>query len=344
MERCALHDAKSICCPNCQLRVCGFCSHSHVKKSIDDVVCAFTKWQTSLPEDEMMVALFYLDVAKHMIILSMKSLLCQYDFNYKIIHTVRESNLSIFHPLYYTKTSITLDIKINNEACSISNDYKIYFIGGDLTSSVYQYNTNKSLLAQKASMISPRYRHALCIHRKFIYSLGGYDECKFLSQCEAYSIYQNKWSPIPPLNIPRRESAAVAHNNIYIYCICGCGTKRLKSIERLSIYKCVGWEIVSFDLPFTPRSCIAALQINLSQVIIIGGVGDNWEGLMDCYCLKIEGDNPAHYSCEQIASLKSKSAFYSTSNPEYMHGNIYCLDNAKRLHVFAHNQWRMKYI
>ena len=178
-----------------------------------------------------------------------------------------ETNFIIIYNIY-SKTSSKIAISEIIDSCSqsISHQSKIFFIGGNLLDNVYQFNYISKLMTQKSPMLMKKLAFALCKAKEIIYSLAGYDSHQVLSDCQRYSISQDKWEQLPSLQKKRECPAAFAFNNKDIYVIGGYNKTRLDTIEKMAKDK---WVYISIEgIPC--MSCIDAIQIGRSEVLVFG--------------------------------------------------------------------------
>ena len=220
-------------------------------------------------------------------------------------------------------------MKIYGDSDSISVRNKIYIIGGPASREMYEVDFKNNKLIQMESMLTPKYRHALCHAKNCIYSIGGYNDTKSLKDCEKYSIVQNNWRTLPKLRSARRLCAAFTFNDTYLYCLCGhgiCG--RLNSMEMKNI-EYGEWIYVNVLNMLSPRDCIHGIQLNKNEVIVFGG--NDISRMDDCYILNMVGA----IECRRACDLWIKSAFRHSASPVNDGVYVYGCDVEGSIHIYS---------
>ena len=136
--------------------------------------------------------------------------------------------------------------------CVQTLDDSAFIIGGSrdrqsqsTISDVVQYTVKATgVITQeiKAPMLTARSSHGCVVnvHTNEIYVAGGYHEGKLTRSCEAYSVKNNQWKQLPPLNEEKCSSSLCVLNGRYLYCFGGLTKQEnaaylLSSIEMLDL-------------------------------------------------------------------------------------------------------------
>lgn len=174
-----------------------------------------------------------------------------------------------------------MNFVLRNYAAAIGlYDGSIFYTGGidstysDVSKSSYIYFPEEDRAVEKAQSIQPRYTHTVCHLGNFIYSLGGRGVDGVITHCEKYSISQNSWESICPLNSGRCTFPAVVVNQELIYVFGGyTGNSRSDSIE---VYDPIMnmWTLLSVKLPM-PLEAHSGTLINNKEILLMGGHDSN---------------------------------------------------------------------
>lgn len=127
-----------------------------------------------------------------------------------------------------------------------------------------------------------------CILDSSIYVFGGQDGSEDLKMCEKYSVAENVWRPIQPMNEARNGSSCVILDKaIFVFGGNSQQKNSLDSVERYSIeYDC--WERMRIRLK-SPLQDSLAFNLGGYRVLILGGSNNNVANLrMDVYDLSAE--------------------------------------------------------
>lgn len=134
----------------------------------------------------------------------------------------------------------------------IYSENSVFIIGGlgqnpqSPKTDVFEFLTEENELIRKKSMNERREGPGSVSTSKFIYALGG----KYsYNSCERYSIQENRWDIIAPMNFGRYEPVAVAMNEEkFIYVIGGFPQDTVgKSIEKFDVFA-NHWDLVNINL------------------------------------------------------------------------------------------------
>jgi len=114
------------------------------------------------------------------------------------------------------------------------------------------------------------------LHKNEIYVAGGYTHGNLTKRCEVYSIVDNQWRELPPLNEEKCSQTLVVLGGRYLYSLGGltkqeAGAYLLSSIEVLDLASPTPrWEMLPIKLPH--QSCdIGALPLDNLSLLIYGG-------------------------------------------------------------------------
>jgi hypothetical protein len=103
------------------------------------------------------------------------------------------------------------------EMDSISIGNRIFIMGKmGTTTDVYEADIPNHKLIPKAPMLCKKDQHTLCELNNFVYSIGGLTGCEPLTDCEKYSVKDDKWEQLPDLNMGRACCAAFIFNSSFI--------------------------------------------------------------------------------------------------------------------------------
>ena len=118
------------------------------------------------------------------------------------------------------------------------------------------------------------------VHTNEIYVAGGYHQGELTRECEAYSVDQNTWRQLPPLNEPKCSLTLCPLNNRYLYSFGGLtkqesGAFLLGSIEVLDFNAPhPKWLMLSVKMPH--QVCdMGAVAINETDILLYGGWNKN---------------------------------------------------------------------
>lgn len=100
--------------------------------------------------------------------------------------------------------------------------------------------------------------HALIpIGKQFIVAASGVVNNDYTNSCELYAIAQDKWNPLPPLNIARADHSGcvVGEKNVTVYVFGGfkAGGNPIAEIEWLDLTGGQQWQVIRPDSSFSPR-------------------------------------------------------------------------------------------
>eukprot|EP00826_Nyctotherus_ovalis_P030594 TRINITY_DN2441_c0_g1_i2.p1 TRINITY_DN2441_c0_g1~~TRINITY_DN2441_c0_g1_i2.p1 ORF type:complete len:237 (+),score=52.89 TRINITY_DN2441_c0_g1_i2:70-780(+) len=148
----------------------------------------------------------------------------------------------------------------------------------DSLKSTYRIDVEKGFeIGKRADLNKGRYYlDSNTVDNEHIYVLGGRDYETFLSSCEKYSITEDKWTLIKPLNMARDCINSGVMDSRYIYAIDG----RLHGV----FFECVekfdtcdeeaGWQLLGFSFdPFSrqPKGGSWCIQVSPTELLIAGG-------------------------------------------------------------------------
>ena len=201
-------------------------------------------------------------------VINKKKLIFLYDIQYKKFHVYQ----------------MPISIQFGSENIIIG--LYCFLIGGvKRPKKTYRIALNNFGLDKKANLnIGRFFTSSTKINDKYIYIIGGRHNMKTLSSCEMYSLDNDKWQLLKPLNQARDCPILGTLNARYIYAFEGRGNDRfLRSIEKYdTIDQEEGWEIVLIEHESSfrsPRGGCWCIQINFTELLIMGGTwhftGDN---------------------------------------------------------------------
>jgi len=150
---------------------------------------------------------------------------------------------------------------------------KVFITGGSspLVSTTSEYNEENNSLISKSNMNYPKYYHSMiAISNTQFWTVSGYGKT-IINYCEEYSIPENKWNILPPLNQERYAPALSILGN-YVYVIGGCSS--FGSIERMEIKSKKQWYKVfvsTNELKLDDENDKAAFSISETEIIIFCG-------------------------------------------------------------------------
>ena len=124
-------------------------------------------------------------------------------------------------------------------------------------------------------MREKRAAHAMVFINGHIVVAGGISEdCGILSTCELYSVEEDEWSPIAPLNVPAMNASLCAFGESYLFKFGGKRSEETlnNNIERYS-FDSDCWEIMSFKSSGISQlpSSSCSVQINNREMLLFGG-------------------------------------------------------------------------
>eukprot|EP00347_Sterkiella_histriomuscorum_P005172 403357620 len=164
----------------------------------------------------------------------------------------------------------------------------IFLFGGVYQQSKYSQKTlqiklsstkYKQQICEKSQMISPKINIPIClIKNRYAYLCGGFYN-KMLTDCDIYSIEEDRWFEGPKLNYPRANCALCPFDDRFIYIFCDAGlhgsSNLMKSIdEDLSLSLDYKWEVIEVK---DQKEFIAnihfngVIQISPKDILIFGG-------------------------------------------------------------------------
>jgi hypothetical protein len=259
----------------------------------------------------------------------------------------------------------------------------LYYKFGSTPKMTTEFNFQKGIFFRKANMLMIKYSHKLVIGKNeqvnYVYSIGGCtkymnnpnekdeftqfgDNISFdlkLSECEKFSIQDNKWFQIPELNEPKCNVAACCFQKKYLFVFGGLLNNGLcsASIEKLDLQnEKLGWQFLSISLTNIPsqnQSSILAkknlppeppkfahtlktsskqstnfhsknsgmAQISKTEILIFGGESNSKKS-KGCYLL----DPTQHMISKEAYRLERKSSFFKNISHEYKK-HIYIIDD-----------------
>lgn len=126
-----------------------------------------------------------------------------------------------------------------------------------------------------------------------IYVLGGFSHKDLpnevpvtLASCERYSPTDNTWSYISTMNEARAFFATVVIENRFLYAM--GGLHDFQVIQTIEKYDTISdsWLQVYFKLPM-PLAKLGAVVVDNKQILVCGGVSDNFEPTRAAYSLDL---------------------------------------------------------
>lgn len=151
---------------------------------------------------------------------------------------------------------------------------RIFIIGGvgrelsSTKSDVYEFRTDNKEIYRKKDMQERREGPAIVYKQNTIYVMGG----KYsYNTCEKYTVGEDKWEMIAPMNYGRYEPVAVLMGNEkFIFVVGGFPQEHVgKSIERYDIFA-NHWDIVTLSLPY-PVVHPGIFPVSPKKFAILGG-------------------------------------------------------------------------
>lgn len=153
-----------------------------------------------------------------------------------ILHSWSENIIKIYNFSLELKKQVTVNQSFSQGAGSISHFNRIFIIGGwsPALYDTYDIEINNGKVTKKAMMLQAKGHTGLCKRYTEIFGIGGWNGVA-MSDCEKYSITNDKWEPIANLQTPIHASAVFLYDLRYIYSICGFSTGCTNIAERLCI-------------------------------------------------------------------------------------------------------------
>ncbi|KAL4512048.1 hypothetical protein ABPG72_005050 [Tetrahymena utriculariae] len=238
---------------------------------------------------------------------------------------------------------------------------------GLISSRSFEINTTKYIITQLAEMKVKRIGHSIVyatvnyqeqseIHKlksesnisiplqknnqqnklSYIYAIGGKTNFDTKTKlCERYDVQRNVWESIAPLNQARSRAACCLFNEKYIYAFYGTSSEN-KSVQTVEKYdlELNKWEILEVvnQLPGFDVSFSAAIQINSSQIILIGGFREsmlNDKGFMlfnrKLICFNTQNSTLSLFKYNMPLDLLPFSSPVISNNDLYIIGT--CMEN-----------------
>jgi hypothetical protein len=104
-------------------------------------------------------------------------------------------------------------------------------------------------------MYTARWDHAAVYHSQYLYVLGGYNNVKFLSECERYSCAESRWEVLPALPLAGEGMSAVEVENS-LYALGGTAYySNLDTVQKLNLDS-LTWELMQLKLPQEARNVL----------------------------------------------------------------------------------------
>ncbi|CDW87855.1 kelch motif family protein [Stylonychia lemnae] len=178
----------------------------------------------------------------------------------------------------------------------------------------YKVFYEKCPMLRKRAFFSSLYSQIDCQ----IYSIGGYDGINDLATCEKYSLYENIWREIAPMNKPRNGSATLLLKHLKFIFALGGNSKKdgsLDSIERYDL-EFDQWLLLELRLPMPMHDFQAIiLQGNSDQdeykLLLFGGQTNNEQYISKAQLLDISLEinrNPQQNIIKKLGKI-----YYPTS-------------------------------
>jgi Kelch motif len=139
-------------------------------------------------------------------------------------------------------------------------------------------NQGKIEKCEKTPMNTSRssFGSVINVNRNEIYVAGGYVNGQLTKSCEAYSIKDNKWRELPPLNESKCSVTLCVLGSRFLYCFGGLSRQAenaylLSSIEMLDLQADEPrWVMQSIKMP--NQVCdLGAIPINENEIVLFGG-------------------------------------------------------------------------
>jgi hypothetical protein len=103
-------------------------------------------------------------------------------------------------------------------------------------------------VSSQPPMHTSRHNHAAVYHSQYLYALGGYNEGRYLSECERYSCAESRWEVLPALPVAGFCMSAVEVENS-VYALGGhVAGEPLDIVQKLSLDS-LAWELMQLKLP-----------------------------------------------------------------------------------------------
>lgn len=109
-----------------------------------------------------------------------------------------------------------------------------------------------------------------------IYAIGGSDSnATDLDCCEKYSLAENVWRPISPMNLKRNGTAAIIFENFRLIFVFGGNNHNEGSLDKIERYNIDfdKWTVLELTLKIAIHD-LCAMSLSRERVIIFGGHTD----------------------------------------------------------------------
>jgi hypothetical protein len=134
--------------------------------------------------------------------------------------------------------------------CEVPGGSLLFTGGFPEVREVVRFDTRREFAVSHCPpMLTPRMKHAAVYHTPHLYILGGYRNCRALSECERYVCEENRWEALPPLPRACIDTSGVVLENS-LYALGGfSGSFLVDFVQKLSL-ESLTWELMQFRLPF----------------------------------------------------------------------------------------------
>ena len=106
-----------------------------------------------------------------------------------------------------------------------------------------------------------------------IYAIGGSDSnSSDLNKCEKFSLIENVWRPISPMNLSRNGTASVLFDQFRLIFVFGGNNHKHGSINKIEKYEIDfdKWSIINTQMK-TPIHDLTVFPVGRERVLILGG-------------------------------------------------------------------------
>jgi len=109
-----------------------------------------------------------------------------------------------------------------------------------------------------------------------IYAVGGYDGTQDLKSCEKYSLYENVWREIAPMNVARNGSSCLLLKHLKFLFVMGGSNREQGSMNAIERYDLEfdSWTLLSLSLPMPMhdfQSVILQCDEEACRILVFGG-------------------------------------------------------------------------
>ena len=210
--------------------------------------------------------------------------------------------------------------------CTVTQLQNQTFITGgntpSITNAVSEFIMDTQRLIRKSSMNYAKYCHRTeAISTKHFITIGGENGLTAIPHCEEYSVDDDKWIMLPPLNKARYCTGSALLGK-YVYVIGGRGTTG--EIERLDLTEKKHWaKIVPITAEITFTSDTLAFATSSNEISIFRGGNPTEVSVFDVKEQTVK---------KNVTNLKTD--FYRFSSVCYIGHNIYIIGHNGHIHIY----------